>query len=62
MADKSFEEIMAEEKANHEKKVKEFTKKGKVFKLESKGPGVVPQDIYDRDFRDPDDPDYKGGK
>jgi predicted lactoylglutathione lyase len=62
MKEKSFKEIMAEEKANHQKKLKEFAAKGKEFKLEATGPGVVPQDIYDRHFRDPDDPDYKGGK
>ena len=37
---------------------KQFEDKGKTFVVPD-GTGIVPQDIYDSEFRSPDDPDYK---
>lgn len=39
-------------------KQKEFASKGKTFRQDPYGPGIVPDDIYDS-LRDPKDPKYK---
>lgn len=50
-----FQEI---ENKNLVAKKKEFAAKGKTFRQDSYGPGVMPQDLYDK-LRNPKDPKYK---
>jgi hypothetical protein len=40
-------------------KIKEYEKKGKAFRFDSYGPGVMPQEDFDK-LRYPDDPEYEG--
>lgn len=59
MEDLTFEEIMQQEQDKLEEKKKQFAAKGKEFELDANGTGIVPQDIYDSEFRLHTDPDYK---
>ena len=59
MEDLTFEEIMQKEQQKLKEKKNQFAAKGKDFEIEANGPGIVPQEIYDSEFRSPDDPDYK---
>lgn len=59
MEDKLFEEIMRAEQQKLKEAKSKLEAKGKDFDIDAEGPGVVPQEIYDSEFRSPDDPDYK---
>lgn len=58
MEDLTFDEIMQREQKKLEEKKQQFQAKGKTFVVPPTL-GIVPQDIYDSEFRSPDDPDYK---
>lgn len=57
---KDLDKLLGEENKNLEAKKKEFASKGKTFRRDSYGPGIVPDDIYDS-LRDPNDPKYRKG-
>ena len=58
MEDLTFEQIMQRGHDSLEEKKKQFEAKGKTFVVPL-DTGIVPQDIYDSEFRSPNDPDYK---